>query len=148
MTYYHRVILYFDGASRHNPHGPAGCGWVLYEMDRHGAKDDHIAEDGVYLGHNVSNNQAEYEGLERGLQYVLDYINCDTLYVRGDSEIIIRQMTGEHQVRSPNIRGYYQDAKNVLDRLEYECDVVFRHIPRHDNWEADLLANNAIDNGY
>jgi ribonuclease HI len=62
MPYYERLILYFDGASRHNPRecalkldkhdiyilqliislldGPAGCGWALYEMDDNGAKAD------------------------------------------------------------------------------------------------------------
>jgi ribonuclease HI len=53
MPYYESLILYFDGASRHNPRefvknnchvvkchilttsllldGPAGCGWALYD---------------------------------------------------------------------------------------------------------------------
>ena len=144
--YYHRVVLYFDGASRHNPHGPAGCGWVLYEMNEHGTDDDHIAEDSAYLGYDVSNNQAEYEALDRGLRYVREYINCGTLYVRGDSEIIIKQMTGEYQVRSDKIIPYYNDTKNEYYGLD--CNVIFRHIPRHKNWYADQLANEAIDNGY
>ena len=88
MGYYHRVVLYFDGASRHNPHGPAGCGWQLWEMDTNGALSTFIAEDGVYLGYNVSNNQAEYEGLTQGLEYIHSNIDCYGLYIRGDSEML------------------------------------------------------------
>lgn len=145
MVYYHRVILYFDGASRRNPHGPAGCGWVLYEMDYNGADSyNSIAEGREYLGYNVSNNQAEYQGLIEGLKYIRDYINCDMLYIRGDAEIVIRQMDGEYNVNSPNIRPYYYDAKEVLAEIDYSA-ISFRHVRRDKNWEADQLANQAIN---
>ena len=45
MTYYHRVILYFDGASRHNPHGPAGWLVVACEIAK-------IDEGSEYLGYS------------------------------------------------------------------------------------------------
>ena len=148
MSYYPRDILYFDGASRNNPRGPAGCGWILYEMDEYGTDGGFIADGSKYLGHDVSNNQAEYQGLIEGLEYVGDNIRCDNIYIRGDAEIVIRQMEGEYQVRSPNIRPYYDDAVSKLeyvkDSVTYGCN--FRHIPRHKNGEADELANNAIDN--
>ena len=106
MVYYHRLILYFDGASRNNPRGPAGCGWVLYEMDRNGADSYEIASGSKYLGYDISNNQAEYEGLEAGLQYMIDNdIDCNGLYVRGDSEIVLKQLDGEYQVRSSKCSG-------------------------------------------
>lgn len=144
MPFYSRVVLYFDGASRHNPHGPAGCGYVLYCMDGHGADDYIIEEDGQYLGYNVSNNQAEYQGLINGLEYIRDYITCNNLYIRGDSEIVIKQLLGEYEVRSSNIRPYYKEAKDLLDYLD--CNTIsYRHISRSNNYRADKLANNAID---
>jgi ribonuclease HI len=141
MTY--RVILYFDGASRRNPHGPAGCGWVLREMDDNGADGNLIRKGKAFLGYDVSSNQAEYEGLTKGLIYVRYNISCDFLYIGGDSEIVIRQMQGTYQVRSQNIRPYYDEAMEVLS--DVGCDYSFRHIPRVKNWEADRLANKAID---
>ncbi|KAL7550808.1 hypothetical protein ACHAWF_014014 [Thalassiosira exigua] len=149
MAYYHRIILYFDGASRSNPRGPAGCGWVLYEMDDNGADEYHsLASGRNYLGHEISNNQAEYQGLIDGLDYVYDNnISCRGLYVRGDSEIVIRQMEGEYNVNSPNIRPYYNEAQDSLDRIDC-VHHNFKHIPRGKNWEADQLANDAIDDGY
>lgn len=144
MSFYHRIILYFDGASRSNPRGPAGCGWKLYEMDDNGADGYLIMDQGDYLGYNVSNNQAEYQGLINGLQYIQFNISCNGLYIRGDSEIVIRQMEGDYQVRSHNIRSYHADAKNLLNYID--CDYYnFRHIARDRNWEADELANEAID---
>lgn len=143
MPFYKRVILYFDGASRNNPSGPAGCGWVLYEMDQCGAEVSRIDEERVYLGYGVSNNQAEYEGLVTGLEYIRDNIDCDRLYIRGDSEIVIRQMEGEYQVRSPNIQPYYENAKDALNGINC-CYYTFKHISRDRNSEADQLANDAI----
>eukprot|EP00957_Ditylum_brightwellii_P202274 15329414-Ditylum_brightwellii.AAC.1 len=95
MTYNPKLVLCFDGASQNKPHGPAGCGWALYKMDKNGAVRDWVAQDSIYLGYDVSNNQAEYEGLSRGVQYMRNNdITCDGLYVRGDSEVVIKQLAG------------------------------------------------------
>jgi ribonuclease HI len=143
MTYYHRIILYFDGASRNNPHGPAAYGWVLYEMDKHGADGYRIASGSKYIGYNKSNNQAEYAGLSAGLLYIRYNIECFGLYVRGDSEIVINQMNGEYQVRSPNIIDYYNRATGL--REDIDCQhYSFRHISRDRNWEADQLAKSHL----
>lgn len=147
MAYYHRIILYFDGASRNNPRGPAGCGWTLYEMDSHGADSSSIAEGRDYLGYDRSNNQAEYQGLIEGLKYIRDNVDCYGLYIRGDAEIVIRQMDGDYQVRSHNIRPYYNEARDLLDQIDCQF-YKFHHVSRSKNWEADSLANEAIDNGY
>jgi ribonuclease HI len=145
--HYDRVILYFDGASRNNPRGPAGCGWILKEMDEDGADSHVISKAAKSLGKFVSNNQAEYQGLIEGLTYVDERISCNSLYVRGDSEVVINQMNGDYQVRSPNIRPYYEEADEIRNRIQdnyyYNCKVYFRHVGREKNSEADRLANGA-----
>jgi ribonuclease HI len=140
MTYYPRIVLYFDGASKSNPRGPASYGWVLYEMNEHGTDADRIAYDSGHLGYNVTSNQAEYEGLIAGLTYIRDFINCGTLYIRGDSQVVINQMTGDYGVRSNNLIGHYNNANNILQAINRNH--YFRHINRARNWEADRLANN------
>ena len=142
MVGYDTVILKFDGASRHNPRGPAGCGWVLYDED-----ESHEIETGKdYLRFNVSNNQAEYQGLINGLRYIQDNISCNKVYVRGDSEIVIRQMLGQYNVNSHNIRSYFDKAKEIENDLDRNgVKICYRHISRADNWKADKLANSAID---
>eukprot|EP00578_Thalassiosira_sp_NH16_P023388 CAMPEP_0181097400 /NCGR_PEP_ID=MMETSP1071-20121207/11548_1 /TAXON_ID=35127 /ORGANISM="Thalassiosira sp., Strain NH16" /LENGTH=147 /DNA_ID=CAMNT_0023179877 /DNA_START=58 /DNA_END=501 /DNA_ORIENTATION=- len=147
MTYYERIVLYFDGASRHNPHGPAGCGWILHTMDDDGALQWSFAEGSEYLGYNISNNQAEYEGVINGVKYLVENdISCDKLYIRGDSQIVIRQLDGEYNVNSQNIIPYYNEAKDVLSQLN--CYTTYRHVYRDTNWKADDLANEAIERGY
>ena len=97
------------------------------------------------MGYNISNNQAEYQGLIDGLDYINEYgIECCEIYIRGDSLIVINQMEGRFNVNSSNIIPYYNEAKNSLESIY--CDsYYFVHIPRNENWEADSLANEAID---
>lgn len=145
MPHYHRLIIYFDGASRNNPQGPAGCGWVIYEMNRSGANSDHIAEDCNYLGYDITSNQAEYEGLEAALQYMCNNdISCHGLYIRGDSQLVINQVDGIYQVESPNLTGYHGAVMGLIDNID-KTFVKCKHIDRSRNWEADQLANKAIN---
>jgi len=53
-------------------------------------------------------------------------------------------MEGIYNVNSSNIIPYYNDAKNSLESINADYHY-FRHVPRHENWEADSLANEAID---
>jgi ribonuclease HI len=138
-----RVILYFDGASRNNPRGPAGCAFVCYEMNGHGNHGQHLHSVRFHLGTNVSSNQAEYSGLLKGLQFVLDSVNCNVLYVRGDSELIINHMNGFYEVRSPGLVPYYEQARELLGKLQCKCH--FKSIPREKNAKADGLATRAAD---
>ena len=56
-------------------------------------------------------------------------------------------MEGEYNVNSPNIRPYYDEAKESLAQVDRTfCN--FRHVSRDKNWEADQLANEAIRHGY
>lgn len=140
--------LNFDGAARRNPHGPAGCGWVVYKLGHYGQNDSIVREGKWYLGEGVSNNQAEYQGLIEGLQYCLDAkIECDELIIRGDSQIVIEQMKGTYQVRSDRIRPLHDKAMNLHDLLRqlFADNIVFQHVSRDENTRADGLANRAID---
>jgi ribonuclease HI len=87
------------------------------------------------LGYNISNNQAEYQGLIDGLDYINEYgIECCEIYIRGDSLIVINQMEGRFNVNSSNIIPYYNEAKNSLESIY--CDsYYFVHVPRNENWE-------------
>ena len=70
------------------------------------------------MGYNISNNQAEYQGLIDGLDYINEYgIECYEIYIRGDSLIVINQMEGRFNVSSSNIIPYYNEAKNSLSSI-------------------------------
>jgi len=141
---YDRLVIYFDGASKNNPRGPAGGGWLIYEMDEYGTNSYRIASGQKYVGYNVSNNQAEYSGLDAALECLKDErISCNGLYIRGDSEIVLKQLEGYYQVRSPNIIPLYNETLDKLSSIQYNS-ITYEHIDRANNYEADQNANQAI----
>ncbi|MFO7833474.1 MAG: ribonuclease HI family protein, partial [Halohasta sp.] len=90
-----RAHVYFDGASRGNP-GPAAVGWVLVTSDG-------IAADGNARIGETTNNDAEYQALIRALEAARDY-GLDEVDVRGDSELIVKQVRGEWNTNEPTLR--------------------------------------------
>lgn len=81
-------VLHFDGCSKGNP-GVAGAGAVIYEDGQE------IYSKAVFVGEHETNNVAEYTGLLIGMQAAIEQ-GIRKLIVRGDSQLIIRQMLGEY----------------------------------------------------
>jgi ribonuclease HI len=124
--------LFTDGASRGNP-GPAGAGFVL--LDPQG---EVAAEKAVPLG-RATNNIAEYEALRLGLEEALGH-GASRLQVRLDSQLVVRQISGRYQVKSPQLGELHRKVKQLLAKLAWH-DIV--HIERGANRAADALANQA-----
>lgn len=141
MVYFHRAVLYFDGASRRNPTGPAGCGFVVKELDDDDDDGQVILKGYKYLGRHVSNNQAEYHGLVEGLKAIDEHLTVHDLCIRGDSEVVINQVGGSYKVRSGNIRPLYSKVMELLGSVE---DWTATHVSRSQNNASDHLANCAI----
>jgi ribonuclease HI len=131
---YHRLRVYCDGAARGNP-GPAGAGAVLVEPS--GQVVDKL---GKFLGHQT-NNYAEYMGLLLGLKRARE-LDVNEVEVFADSELMIRQLGGRYQVKSPSLRPLYVEALAVLNGFER---VKLVHVPREMNRAADEMTNRAID---
>lgn len=131
-----RLIAYVDGGSRGNP-GPAGYGVVVESAE--GAPR---AELKAYLGRQT-NNYAEYQGLLAALRWAREQ-GVTALEVRADSELLVRQMTGRYQVRSPALRPLFEQARAWAGGL---ASFAIRHVPREQNRAADRLANQAMDEG-
>jgi ribonuclease HI len=127
-------IVHVDGAARGNP-GPAGAGVVIRSDD-----GTLLHEGGYFLGRQT-NNAAEYHALIRSLQRV-GRIRAQTVMVCSDSELMVRQVTGEYRVKSPQLARLFEQAQLLLLRIP--CWNI-RHIPREENRRADELANLAID---
>jgi ribonuclease HI len=128
-----RAHVYFDGAARGNP-GPAAVGWVIV------TSDGIVAEGGKQIG-RATNNQAEYEALLQALAVADDY-GFEEVDVRGDSELIVKQVRGEYDTNDPDLREYRVDVRELLTRFgEWSLS----HVPREINDRADELANEALD---
>ncbi len=134
MTRYHKLLLETDGASRGNP-GMAGIGVII--KDDAGRTVDTIGE---FLG-VTTNNQAEYRALIKGLEAVERY-HPDSVTVRLDSELVVKQMTGKYRVRHPEILPLFLQATDLAAKIP---DITFEHVLRHHNKGADEVANIAID---
>ncbi|SDR10248.1 ribonuclease HI [Natronobacterium texcoconense] len=128
-----RAHLYFDGGSRGNP-GPAGIGWVIV------TGDGIVAEGGERIG-RATNNQAEYEALIAVLEAARDY-GYDEVQIRGDSELIVKQVRGEYDTNNPELR---EKRVTVHELLSAFGEWTIEHVPREVNERADELANEALD---
>jgi len=129
-----RVVLQTDGASRGNP-GPAGAGWVLASP-----AGEVIARGAAFLGRRT-NNEAEYEAVIRGLRAALD-LGADEVALRADSELLIKQLNGQYQVRNERIAALHSQARGLIRELRrFEA----KHVRRELNQAADEMANHAID---
>ena len=130
-----RVHLYVDGASRGNP-GPAAIAWVLVS-----GEGGIVAEHGERIG-RATNNQAEYRALIEGLRAARDY-GYAVVHVRGDSELVVKQVRGEWDANDPTLREHRVTVRELLTSFD---DWDLTHVPRELNERADNLANEALDN--
>lgn len=135
-----RILIYTDGGARGNP-GPAGAGAVIY-------KDDvKVVEVQKYLGDHRTNNWAEYEALILALMEAKKHgLSGQAVEIRMDSELIVKQMSGEYQVKEETLWPQYMKVHNLL--VSSFPNAQFMHIPRAENSEADALVNAAIDAEY
>jgi len=128
------LIIHVDGGARGNP-GPAGAGVVI--EDEQGRL---IHEAGYFLGRHT-NNAAEYHALLRALERAAR-VQSQALTICCDSELLVRQLTGEYQVRSDRLMALFNQAQLLLVRGPRWT---IKHIPREQNQRADRLANLAMD---
>jgi ribonuclease HI len=129
-----RLTLHFDGGSRGNP-GIAGTGVVVAAED-----GTPLITIGRYIG-RATNNVAEYSALIDALRQAKS-LGATKIIVRGDSELVIKQMRGEYRVKNPGLKPLYAQAAKLAEDFE---SVQFIHNLRHENSLADRLANLAMD---
>src|SRR5438094_7742118 len=123
-----KLEAYIDGGSRGNP-GESGIGVYFPGVVQ-------VAE---YLG-TGTNNYAEYAALLVALRFAV-FSRCEELQVFADSELVVKQITGEYQVKNEGIRLLYDSALRWINLIPH-----FRisHVRRENNKEADKLANLAM----
>ena len=129
-----KVKVFTDGASRGNP-GPAALGVAFYDEN-----DTPLTEFKESLGMQT-NNYAEYMAVIKALEISLDQ-GVKFLHIYCDSELLVKQMSGEYKVKSPHIRELFIKAKKFTEKLSH---VSFHHVKREFNKKADALANQALD---
>jgi ribonuclease HI len=120
----------FDGAVRKE--GARAGVWL------HNYRTRYSENHSYKLNFQFTNNIAEYEALMLGLK-LLKRVGAKQIMVRGDSELIIKQIKGEYASKHPHLRAY---RNVVLDALRCFTEVDLQVMPRGQNILADRLATS------
>ena len=125
------LVAYVDGGCLGNP-GPSGIGVVIEGCASGPVR---IAK---WIGHQ-DNNVAEYAALMEALQYAVER-KAQKLHVFSDSQVVVRQMTGEYVCRSPRLYSLHWTCRKLARSLAFSIS----HVPRENNAEANGLAQSAL----
>jgi ribonuclease HI len=122
--------LYFDGSARQQV-----CGARVILID---PSEDQVKYM-VHLEFKATNNMAEYEALIFGLSAALS-LGIRQLLVKGDSQLIIKQVRGECSCNEPRLAAYLLHMR----KLEKDFTALeLQHVPRADNSATDDLSVKA-----
>ncbi|XP_057443790.1 uncharacterized protein LOC130735939 [Lotus japonicus] len=123
-------VLFVDGSS--NDTG-SGAGITIESPDKM------VIEQSLKFEFKASNNQSEYEALIAGLRLAIE-LGVQKLFIKGDSQLVVKQVKGEYQVKDPQLSKYLE----VVHRLMMEIEKIrIEHIPRSQNERVDVLAKLA-----
>jgi len=131
-----KLVIYTDGGARGNP-GPAAIGVFFPDLKK---------EYGVQIG-NTTNNVAEYSALIFALKKARQLLGKKQaketdVEVRSDSELMVSQLNGEYKVKEDDLKPLFIEVWNLKQEFR---SVVFRHVRREENKNADALVRRALD---
>jgi len=130
------ITIYFDGLCRpKNPGGVATYGYLIYQ-DGKKVKTGYGV---IGSGAGMTNNVAEYTALKQAAEWVSQNNPDKEIVIKGDSQLVIRQMNGTWQVTSATSKKFVPEIRRLLEGRKTH----FIWIPREHNIEADELSNLA-----
>ena len=91
------------------------------------------------LNYYCTNNQAEHEALLFGLE-ILYSNEVKHVEAFGDSLLVVQHVAGEFQSLDGSLNTYLDMC---LDIIASFAEFWIRHIPRHENHKANMLAQQA-----
>lgn len=135
-----KIIIHTDGGARGNP-GPAAIGVIIEGLE--GGKKAY----GEYLG-ETTNNEAEYRALIFALKKVKQLLGSEKIQQYeiecfADSELMVKQLTGEYKVKEKGIQGFFMEIWNL--KLDLGVPIAFKHVERALNSGADEIVNRTLD---
>ncbi|GMG16131.1 unnamed protein product [Phytophthora fragariaefolia] len=130
---YQGIVLSFEGAATTSTRR-GSCGCILWQLP--GRK---VLEARVFILDDVSGNDAEYNGLLKGVQVALDR-QVENLAVVGDSRIVIQQVQGLINCHQLNLQKHLAECKVQKEKFR---TLQLMHVKRENN-EADYLTSTAL----
>ncbi|XP_017221564.1 uncharacterized protein LOC135148512 [Daucus carota subsp. sativus] len=119
--------LYVDGSATNNR---CGAGAILI------SPDGFCIKQALQLNFKATNNQAEYEALLTGLDLALT-LQLQNLIIYSDSQLVVRQTTGDYAVKDSTLARYQQQVQTRLSTFK---SYQLHQINREDNSIADSLS--------
>jgi len=111
------IQIVFDGGSINNP----GRGYGSYQIV---VDDDPPRIERLEFGNPITNNEAEYLALIHGLEDAVRSLEARGIDpkaarvdVRGDSQLVLKQVGGEWKVRMANLQPLNLRARDLVQRL-------------------------------
>lgn len=138
-------LVHFDGACE--PFNPGGIATYGFTVTSDAGTQFSFSGLGVAaVGAEATNNVAEYMGALKGLAEV-DRLaqKGDRIELFGDSQLVIRQLSGEYAVNAPNLKPLHAKAAMAIYNFRMsDRPVTLTWIPREKNTWADRLSKEAI----
>jgi ribonuclease HI len=130
-----KVKIYSDGACWGNP-GPSAIAFRILDSENRVLKEH---SELIGIG---TNNQAEYKALIQALKSARSF--GDEVECYSDSNLIVRQMSGEWKVKHSNMRSLWREAVALKEKFRHAS---FIHVPRTNRniVKVDELANLALE---
>jgi ribonuclease HI len=139
------------------PGGPGAFGFVVKEGCSLGDNGEHkfpvggrvVASRSGFLP-TATNNQAEYRAITAAAMWVLGKQNVpdDVIRFWGDSQLIVRQLTGAYRVNDETLVPFYTAARSTIKCLQMgrpSGEVSINWFRREHNAEADELCNQVFE---
>jgi ribonuclease HI len=134
------VQVHFDGACEAAP----GGGLATYGFVVEGEELDH-QESGLAVPpwtERATNNVAEYTAAIRALEYLRSHAYNGGVLIAGDSQLVVRQMLGDYQVRADHLKAYHDHLEALAAGF---TEVRWTWVPREQNQRADELSKEALE---
>jgi ribonuclease HI len=154
-------VAWADGACKGNP-GPMGLG-VVVELYADGKRSSVRYSGGAINHEDGTNNMAEYIALIEALEIFTaeltpvlmdartttvrpDTLTTIDLVVYTDSELVVKQISGEYEAKDKALKQLCLVAQQKLEMMrQYNVTISIKWIPREENDSADKLAQAALN---
>lgn len=131
-----KLFVYTDGASRGNP-GMSSVAFLVYDSK-------HLLHREAKPIGIATNNEAEYRAVIEALGLVAYRYRHSEVIVHSDSELMVKQLTGQWRIKESRLQGMYDRVKAIEPGMS---SVKYVHLRRTHPMmkKADMLANWALD---
>jgi len=124
----HPILVNFDGSVGPTNPGEFACYAFTVIED-----DGTYIENGICENDHKTNNVAEYTAVIKAMQYCIDNHGDKKIMIRGDSNLIIKQIKNEFKCKQPHLQKLLKEAQDLAAQLNVE----FEWVPREQNKLAD-----------